>query len=214
VNANIHLNRTRDGGATWSLNGNTTGMVIARGASTQGQTVDVKFGTVNALIGGIHHVAVDPVTGDVYVAYASGAGNPLSMVRVQFDASGEATVGKPSQITARRSALPSVAVASNGVIGVEFTSSDGFSADGFPIFSAHLSLSDDHGKTWSDQVLETFLSPVKDDGDGRQRVLGDYQEMVAVGDTFYGTFTGNGAPFGRPISNTDPIFFKQDARHW
>lgn len=212
VNANINLNRTQDGGATWSLNGATTGIVIAHGTSIQGATVDAKFGTVNALIGGVHHVAVDPVTGDVYVVYASGGHNPLSIVRVQFDASGKATVGKPSLITSLHSALPSVAVARNGVIGVEFTSFDKFSADGFPIFSAHLSLSDDHGATWRDQILETFLSPVKDDGSDMQRLLGDYQEIVAVGDTFYGTFTGNGVPFGRPISNTDPIFFRVQLR--
>jgi len=30
----------------------------------------------------------------------------------------------------------------------------------------------------------------------------------AVGNTFYGVFTGNGVPFGRPFANVDPIFFK------
>jgi hypothetical protein len=39
-------------------------------------------------------------------------------------------------------------------------------------------------------------------------VLGDYMQLKAVGDCFYGAFTGNGAPFGRPFANHDPIFYK------
>jgi hypothetical protein len=35
-----------------------------------------------------------------------------------------------------------------------------------------------------------FLSPAPDNGDGSQRVLGDFQQMVAVGNKFYGVFTG------------------------
>ena len=47
-----------------------------------------------------------------------------------------------------------------------------------------------------------------DNGDSRQRVLGDYVQMKAVGSRFYGAFTGNGVPFGRPFANHDPIFFR------
>ena len=211
VNAQIHLNRTTDGGQTWTLNGNAGGIVVATGASNQRTP---KFGTVNALIGGVHHAAVDPVTGDVYVVYACGDGvgsdNPLCTVRVHDDGSGTGAMAADAAqtVTTLNSALPSIAVASNGVLGVLFTSFDGFSSDGFPVYTAHLSMSDDHGATWSDQVLETSLSPVTDNGNNRQRVLGDYQELMAVGRTFYGTFTGNGAGFGRAVSNMDPIFFK------
>ena len=179
--------------------------MVASGASNQRTP---KFGTVNALIGGVHHAAVDPVTGDVYVVYACGDGvggdNPLCIVRVHDDGSGTGTVttDPPNTITTQHSALPSVAVASNRVIGVLFTTFDGFSVDGFPIFSAHLSLSDDQGATWSDKVMETSLSSATDNGNTRQRVLGDYQEIVSVGRTFYGTFTANGVPFGRPVRTT------------
>jgi hypothetical protein len=107
-----------------------------------------------------------------------------------------------------QAAIPSVTVAQNGAVGVFFYTFDGFSSDGFPIFSAHLSLSNDRGITFSDRVLETFLSVAKDNGDPRQRVLGDYMQMKAVENTFYGAFTGNGVPFGRPFANNDPIFFK------
>jgi hypothetical protein len=221
-NADIHLNRSVDGGVTWTLNGSATGVVVASGASNQRTP---KFGTVNALIGGVHHAAVDPVTGDVYVVYACGDGiggdNPLCVRRLHDDGSGTGTmtIDAAHTITTLHSALPSIAVATNRVIGVLFQSFDGFSSDGFPIFSAHLSVSDDQGATWTDRVLETSLSPVNDSclplpgpaNCNRQRLLGDYQEIVAVGRTFYGTFTGNGAPFGRTVSNMDPIFFKSFA---
>ena len=68
-------------------------------------------------------------------------------------------------------------------------------------------MSIDRGATFTSVELETFLSPATDDGDPRQRVLGDYMQVKAEGDQFYGGFTGNGAPFGRNISNNDPIFY-------
>lgn len=52
-----------------------------------------------------------------------------------------------------------------------------------------------------------FLSPAPDNGDGSQRVLGDFQQMVAVGNKFYGVFTGTGAWFGRTGVSNDPIVF-------
>jgi hypothetical protein len=54
----------------------------------------------------------------------------------------------------------------------------------------------------------TFLSSAQANAVWNQRVLGDYMQMKAVGNCFYGAFTGNGAPFGRPVANHDPIFFK------
>ncbi len=105
-----------------------------------------------------------------------------------------------------QAAIPSVAVLSNGTVGVFYYTFDGFSS-GFPIFSAHLALSSNQGVTFSNQVLETFLSSAMDNGNPRQRVLGDYMQMKAVSNCFFGSFTGNGLPFGRPFSNHDPIFF-------
>ena len=60
---NYILNRTTDNGATWSANGSTGGVVIAQHNSTQPTP---KFCTVNALLGGINHAAVDPETGDLF----------------------------------------------------------------------------------------------------------------------------------------------------
>jgi hypothetical protein len=107
-----------------------------------------------------------------------------------------------------QAAIPSVAVNKNGVVGVFFYTFDGI-VSGFPQFTAHLATSYDHGQTFpTDTVLETFLSSSADNANTRQRVLGDYQQLKYVANTFYGSFCGNGVPFGRTISNHDPIFFK------
>ena len=66
-NIDYMLNRSTDGGATWILNGMIGGIVVANADSTQPTP---KFGTVNALLGGVDHAAVDPNNGDVYYGRA------------------------------------------------------------------------------------------------------------------------------------------------
>jgi len=209
-NINFVLNRSMDGGSTWGLNGSPTGIVVANADSTQPRP---KFGTVNALLGGVDHVAVDNVTGDMYVVHGNRdpvtGNNRLSIVRLSNDGNGGLTIVNRSFVTGQvQAALPSVAVNDTGIVSVLYDTFDGFSSAGFPIFSAHLAISRDQGSTFTDQVLETFLSPSMDNGNARQRVLGDYQQLKSVGNVFYGVFTGNGVPFGRPFANTDAIFFK------
>src|SRR4051794_37712912 len=208
-NINYRLNRSVDGGATWTLNGSATGIVVANADSTQPN----KFGTTNALLGGVDHAAVDPRTGWVYYVFGnrdSGTGsNRLSISRLQGDAAMNLNVAQTSFVTGQvQAALPSVAVASNGTVGVLYDTFDGFSANGFPIFTAHFATSTDHAVTFTDNTLMTFLGPNKDNGNARQRDLGDYQQVKAVGDTFYGVFSGNPAALGGGTSTIDPIFFK------
>ena len=209
-NIDYMLNRSTDGGATWTLNGMAGGIIVANGDSTQPTP---KFGTVNALLGGVDHAAVDPKNGDGYYVYGNrdaGTGNDrLAIRRIQDNGGGGVTVGPENFVTGQvEAAIPSVAVTSSGAVGVFYYTFDGFSGDNFPIFSAHLAQSTDHGVTFGDQILLTFLSSAMDNGNARQRVLGDYMQMKAVGNCFYGAFTGNGVPFGRPFANHDPIFFK------
>jgi hypothetical protein len=208
-----YLNRSTDGGKTWSLNGNSTGLFLVETQSTQPTP---KFGTVNALLGGIDHLAVDPNNGDVYVVYGnkdtSTGIDRLSIARLTANGSGGLKwVDSHFVVGQAETALPSVAIANNskGTIGVLYTNFDGIdSATGLPQFSAFLAISNDHGKSFTYNRLEKFLSTTKDNGNSRQRVLGDYQQLKAVGNTFYGVFAGNGVPFGRPFANIDPIFFK------
>jgi uncharacterized repeat protein (TIGR01451 family) len=220
-NINYMLNRSTDGGATWTLNGMAGGIIVANADSTQPTP---KFGTVNALLGGVDHAAVDPNNGDVYYVYGNrdaGTGNNrLAIRRIQDDGGGGVTVGPENFVTGQvEAAIPSVAVAGSGTVGVFYYTFDGFSVDGFPIFTAHFASSDDQGVTFTDLQLVTFLSSAKDcnidpsfcqpgaDPD-RQRVLGDYVQTKAVESCFYGSFTANGVPFGRPFANHDPIFFR------
>lgn len=207
------LNRSTDGGQAWTLNGSSTGIQVATGQSTQPQP---KFGTVNALLGGVNHVAVDPNNSDVYVVFGNRdpktANNRLSMVRLTSNGKGGLKIGRLHFVTGQvQAALPSMAIAKNskGTIGILYIVYNGLDKKtGFPTYTANLAISDNHGLTFTTHPLEKFLSPAKDDGDQRQRVLGDYQQLKAVGTTFYGVFPGNGVPFGRPFANIDPIFFK------
>jgi hypothetical protein len=184
-------------------------MLVATGDSTQPTP---KFGTVNALLGGVDHPAVDPITGDIYYVYGNRdfatGNNRLSIARLQDSGVGGVTLVSTNFVTGQvQAALPSVAVNADGNIGVLYDTFDGFSG-GFPMFTAHFATSTDHGVTFVDSVLETFLSSSADNGFSSQRVLGDYQQVKAVGSVFNGVFCGNGVPFGRQFSNMDPIFFR------
>jgi hypothetical protein len=201
------LNRSTNGGATWTLNGNSDGLVVDTVNSDQAP--GFKFGTVNALLGGVDHAAVDPSNSDVYVVYGQdvSGGNQIMMRRLQDNGSGGLSVGAAHTVsTSTDAALPSVAVLTDGTIGVLYMTHDG-SSGGFPTFSAHLARSTDHGSSFSDVVLQSFSSPVTDDGNARQRIFGDYIQMKAVGNTFYGVYSGNRNGFGSSTSAIDPIFF-------
>ena len=134
--------------------------------------------------------------------------NRLAMRRLTQTAQAGLTVGAALFVTGQvQAAIPSVAITKNRTIGVFYYTCDN-PAGPFPIITAHFSTSTDQGVTFTDQVLETFLSPAATNADPRQRVLGDYMQVKAVGNTFFGGFTGNGVPFGRALSNNDPIFYK------
>jgi hypothetical protein len=213
VNINYMLNRSTDGGATWTLNGSGTGIIVANADSNQ--AFAGKFCTVNGLFGGVDHATVDPKTGDVVYVYGNrdaGTGNNrLAMRRLTPNGTGGLTIGPEIFITGQvQAAVPSVAITTNRTIGVFYYTCDGTSPSGFPIITAHFSTSTDLGNTFFDNTLESFLSPAKDNGFAKQRVLGDYEQVKAIGNTFFGGFAGNRVGFypASLISITDPIFFK------
>jgi hypothetical protein len=202
-----HLNRSTDGGLTWTLNGNSNGLIVETVPSDQAP--GFKFGSVNALLGGVDHVAVDPSNGDVYVVYGQdvSGGNQIKICRLRDNGAGGLSVGAAVNVsTSTNAALPSVAVLSDGTIGVLYDTFNGI-VNGLPAFSAHFARSSDHGASFSEVVLQTFPSPSADNGNARQRVLGDYQQLKAVGNTFYGVYSGNRNGFGSTTSAIDPIFF-------
>jgi hypothetical protein len=95
----------------------------------------------------------------------------------------------PFSVAGQRSALPSIAVTDNGTIAVQydtFTPSDGE-------FHVHLATSADQGQSFTDQDLYDFTaSGIPFLYTGGNRLLGDYQDLIAVGNTVYGTFAGRG----------------------
>jgi hypothetical protein len=210
-NIDYVLNRSTDGGETWTLNGANEGIIVANADSSQSQP---KFCTVNALLGGVDHIAVDPQTGDVIYVYGTRdpntGSNRLALSRLTDNGNG-LNVGKEIIFVDGdnvQAAIPSVAVTDDGVIGVFYYTCDGVDSSGFPAFSAHFDISTDGGNTFeSRNILERFLSPVSDNNNLRQRILGDYMQVKAVGNTFYGSYVGNGINYGRNVNTPDPIYF-------
>jgi hypothetical protein len=229
VELEYKLNRSTDGGKTWTFGNQPLGTVVAQACSDQSVSIngysfgvpepDNPDGRVNLLKGGIHSLAVDPSNGAVYVVFGAfddvAERDQLKIVRVTSDG-GVVNIGAPVLVSPanRQAALPAVAVTENGAVGVLYDTADGLVGDpAVPTFSAHLAVSRDHGKTFSDSVILHFRSTVPAFGD---RLLGDYQQLKAVGNTFYGVFPGNGHdlpfPFNRKTEAIDPIFFKTTVR--
>ena len=220
------LNRSTDGGVTWSLNGEGNGILAARACSHQNSTIYLFgepvpgeiVGGVNALKGGVDALAVDSDSGDVYVVFGdfdeSVGRDRIAIVRLTADGKGGLKAGPTRFVSGpeHQSALPAVAVNSKGAVAVLYDTADDVNSELIPIFSIHLSLSRDHGQTFEDKVLETFLFPGQSSGSTGPRPLGDYQQLKALGPTFYGVFTGDGKPFGRPFPHIDPIFFKTSTK--
>jgi len=217
VRINYFLNRSTDGGQTWTLNGSANGIVVASADSNQspGPAGNFKFCTVNALLGGVDHATVAP-DGSLYYVYGTRTNrdNRIAIRHLTDNKSGGLTIGPEHLVTTQtavQAAIPQVAVNKDGTVGVFYYTCDTpAGAEGFPQFSAHFALSDDEGKTFVDHILQTFLSPAKDNGDARQRVLGDYMQTKTLPNKaeFFGSFSGNGAAAGGKTSEIDPFFFK------
>jgi hypothetical protein len=247
------LNRSGDKGVTWSLEGDVTvrngkcnvttkrataGCLVAEADSTQGcdrpscaAPNSFKFGGVNALLGGVDAIAVDPNSDDVYVVYGKrtdDGNNRLFLVRLRSqDTDSIVKAQDDTDITgAANTALPAIAVTPDRTVGVFYYSLEGTTSDGYPMFTAHLKRSYNKGVAFSDLLLvEKFVSPAKDIRDyPRQRVYGDYVQLktkynvqlekIAPNDnnSFYGTFTANRLKFcdaaqGCTESTDDPIFY-------
>jgi hypothetical protein len=213
-NINYMLNRSTNGGVTWSLNGSATGIIVANADSTQPTP---SFCGVNDLLGGVDHAAVDPKTGDVVYVYGNRdpvtGNNRLAMRRLRPNGVGGLTIGPQIFITGQvQAAIPSVAITADRVIGVFYYTCDGTSPAGFPIITAHFSTSTDLGTIIFDNTLESFLSPIRPTAG--VRVLGDYMQVKAVNNTFFGGFAGNRVGFFplSPFSVIDPIFFKVETK--
>lgn len=209
-NVTLMLNRSTDAGQNWTLGGSSNGIAVTTDNTRQGNS-GYKFGGVNSLQGGIDHAAVDPTNGDVYVAYGAdvSGNNQIRIRRLTDNGLGSMNVGAAVNVSAStNAALPSVAVLGDGTVGVLYLTNDGTNASGFPEFSAHLARSSDHGATFTDTVLQSYTTKVGTAGNPNERLFGDYEQLKAVGNTFYGAFVGNLSGLDKTTAQpTDTIFF-------
>jgi hypothetical protein len=186
------LNVSFDEGATWAYTDSSAegGTPVADGLSLQ---AGVSFGGVDFLQS-ITAIAADPTGAHVYVTYgmedATGA-DRIYLAEFHPNATGnlvERANPVALSIAGQRSALPSVAVTANGSIAVQydtFTDADGQ-------FHVHLATSTDQGQTFTDQDLNDFTAAGIPFPFSRNRLLGDYQGLIAVGNTVFGTFAARG----------------------
>ncbi len=219
------LNRSLDGGHTWELNGNPDGIEAAHACSHQnlvtylfGEPVPgTILGGVNSLRGGADALAVDSKSGDVYVVYGrfddQAGRDRIGIVRLADCGNGTMEPGPPTFVSGpqHQSALPAIAVAEDkdGTVGVLYDTADGLDEEtSRPYFSIHLAVSRDRGATFQRVRLQKFLFPQNAPTGNGPRPLGDYQQLKSVGKVFYGVFSGDGQPFGRPFHKIDPIFVR------
>jgi hypothetical protein len=211
------LNMSSDGGLTWKFttaSPNPGGLSVDDGQSLQ---VGASFGGLN-IIFLITALSADPSGAHVYAAYGKrDADNVDRIYLAEFhpDPSNPGTLVEranpvPLSVPGQRGALPSVAVTESGRVFVMYDTFDGTQ------FHVHLATSADQGLTFADQPLYDFAGLNVGSPGPRQRILGDYQSLIAVDDTVYGSFAGRGN-VNDPVTgiNTtdmiDPFFFSVPA---
>jgi hypothetical protein len=231
----LRLNRSTDGGQTWSLDGKRDGIVIHTGkpfpSSSLGGVDPGHAEYFSAL-------AVDPNTGDVYIAFehpVSGEpGDQVFVERFEENQHGELVAGPegPQQVSSGASAtgLPGIAVSEDGTVGLLYDSFIGSSGEcklgntttggPCPAFQVHLETNGTYPTqgAWIDKVLSTFSStePRYEQSIEHQfpfplGILGPFQTLRADGVQLYGTFAGNrkGTGVGGSESVIDPIYFTE-----
>jgi len=202
---------------------NPPGCIFANGQSRQGNNNDFKFGGepgspgVNMFMGGVDAIAVDPVNGDIYVVWGDRRADAgvmhdhliLSHFHINLAGTEITRVGAEVDFTLNQvAALPAIAVAQNQTIAVLY---DTYTTvvNKFPQFQVYLTQSTNHGVTFEPPAnLQTFEAPAASDpAIPKQRELGDYQQLKAVGNRFFGVFVGSRCAKDLSLQcNGDPIF--------
>jgi hypothetical protein len=219
---NYRLNRFSAGGSAWDFSSATLdaigGLAITNGPSRQGNSSTFSFGGINYLLGNITAIAANTNGSRVYVVYgladANGI-NHLYLQRLQSSGSTLAASGAPLNLsfTNFSAALPSIAVADNGVVGIMFDEFDGSA------FHVHLAISYDEGASIATNTnLYTFSTNGMLFGYGttpstHNRLLGDYARLSAYQNVLYGTFAGRGNVASGSNITTNyicPFFFSWD----
>jgi hypothetical protein len=214
-----HLNRSTDGGRTWGLNGHANGIIVTTTPSYQGGNAE--FGNVDELLGSVDHLAVDPSNSDVYVTYGgdavSGEGSKIYVQRFT-PSNGGLNPGSPVAVSGTApSALPSIAVRADGMVGLLYTSIiEETTVDSTVTteFAVNLATSKDHGAIWQQEQIATYQLTSADCSSNcppPPRLLGDYAQLKAMGNVFYGVFAAARTAFdpntAADDNTVDPVVF-------
>jgi hypothetical protein len=157
-------------------------------------------------------IAVDPGSGDIYVVYVNRDSSGFGQLYVarSRDRGVSWTSNRVTDGT-HHSAFPEIAVADNGAVGVLYIDYD----DSGPrtIFRHRFARSFDNGQHWIDKLLQGMdpepIANAPERGQNGGFLWGDYEGLTALGNTFYGVFTGES--IGRTTLQLDPIFFTEPA---
>ncbi|OLC28331.1 MAG: hypothetical protein AUH31_09510 [Armatimonadetes bacterium 13_1_40CM_64_14] len=212
---NVHftVNRSDDGGVTWT--GLGASGVSVHGTSQVQTYFTTSFGnSANGKVARARSsdawIAVDSHDGDVYAAYVSQDASGFAQIYVARSTDQGAT-WSVTRVTdgSHNSAYPEIAVTRRGVVGVLYIDYD--DAGSVTLFRHHLARSFHRGSAWTDRVLQTMNpGPIANAASGF--LWGDYEGLTAAGNTFYGVFTGES--MGRTVLQLDPIFFRQTSCRW
>jgi hypothetical protein len=218
---NYRLNRW-SGGTNWDFTKATSdaigGLYITNGTSRQGNYAPFSFGRINYLLGNITAVAANTNGSRVYtVCGLSDASNIGHLYLQKFVPSGTNLVnsGAPLMFSSQAdsAALPEVAVADNGVVGLLFDEFDGSA------FHIHFAVSLDGGNTIAtNRELYAFSTNgmvlgYGTDPSSHNRLLGDYQVMRANSNSFYASFAARGNVSSGNITTNFivPFFYSYNA---
>jgi hypothetical protein len=161
-----------------------------------GGAVSATSGIPNMVNGGIRadsfpSIAVDAASGQVYVAFPQSNGTALADVFLVSSADRGQNWSTAKLVnddgTATDQWMPSVAVASNGVVGVMFYDRRNDPTDNLNI-DVYLAVSSDGGVTFqpNECITSTSFPPaVNFDPHIKAGYMGDYNQIVASGTTFY-----------------------------
>jgi hypothetical protein len=212
-NAHFTVNRSDDGGVTWT--GVGAAGVSVQGAAQVQTYMTTSFG--NSAKGKVARarssdawIACDPSNGDVYVSYVRRDATGFAQIYVARSTDQGATWNS-FRVTdgTHNAAYPEVAVTKRGVIGILYIDFDDSGAA--TLFRHHLARSFDRGASWNDETLQSMdPSPLGNAASGF--LWGDYEGLTAERNTFYGVFTGESS--GRLVAQLDPIFFRQKSCRW
>jgi hypothetical protein len=136
----------------------------------------------------------------VFVAWAQvdTKGGP-SFVYASSSVDGGTNWRTPVKVSASAAALPALAVADNGVVGVLYTALTGKTDTNAGTLETHFAMSFNELTSAPlaihDKILAKFAngSPAQDNTKSLN-YIGDYEDVVALGDTFYGSFAASNDP--------------------